>query len=120
MPSPAAKPLASARLATEQAVQADEAGDSTEALELYTIAIEAFFEAIKLEPAAEHRTLMSFEVRDAHAAYEALRSEGVPCQSEPVEFPNCVAFVTADPDGHPIEIIRWKGNEEPYRIPSSP
>ena len=57
--SPAAKPLASARLATEQAVQADEAGDSTEALELYTIAIEAFFEAIKLEPAAEHRTLMA-------------------------------------------------------------
>ena len=59
LPSPAAKPLAIARLATEQAVQADEAGDSTEALELYTIAIEAFFEAIKLEPAAEHRTLMS-------------------------------------------------------------
>ena len=38
--SPAARHLASARLATEQAVQADEAGDGAEALELYTIAIE--------------------------------------------------------------------------------
>lgn len=69
------------------------------------------------EPSKDERTLMSFEVRDALVAYEALKSEGVPCQSEPVDFPNCTAFVIADPDGHPMEIIRWKGGEEPYRIP---
>ena len=57
--SPAAKPLANARLATEQAVQADEAGESAEALELYTVAIEAYFEAVKLEPSVEHRKLMA-------------------------------------------------------------
>ena len=70
------------------------------------------------EPATEKRTLMSFEVRDVHAAFEALRAEGVDCQSEPVPFDNSTAFVIHDPDGHPIEIIQWAADAAPYRIPA--
>ncbi len=69
------------------------------------------------EPAAEHRTLMSFEVRDAHAAHAALVARGVACQSEPVPFDNSLAFVIHDPDGHPIEIIEWLPDAAPYRVP---
>lgn len=70
------------------------------------------------EPATEKRTLMSFEVRDVHAAFEALRAEGVDCQSEPVPFDNSTAFVIHDPDGHPIEIIQWAADSAPYRVPA--
>lgn len=69
------------------------------------------------EPAAEHRTLMSFEVRDAHAAHAALVARSVECQSEPVPFDNSLAFVIHDPDGHPIEIIEWLPDAAPYRVP---
>ena len=69
------------------------------------------------EPSTEKRTLMSFEVRDVHAAFEALRAAGVDCQSEPVPFDNSTAFVIHDPDGHPIEIIQWAAGAKPYRIP---
>lgn len=69
------------------------------------------------EPQEEKRTLMSFEVRDAQAAYAALEQEGVYRRSEPVEFDNCFAFVIADLDGNPIEIIQWKPEMEPYRVP---
>jgi len=69
------------------------------------------------EPAAEHRTLMSFEVRDARAAHAALVARGVECQSEPVPFDNSLAFVIHDPDGHPIEIIEWLPDAAPYRVP---
>ena len=65
-------------------------------------------------PAEEHRTLMSFEVRDARGAHEALVARGVPCQSEPVPFDNSLAFVIHDPDGHPIEIIEWLTGAAPY------
>lgn len=67
------------------------------------------------EPEETKRTLMSFEVRDAAAAYRVLVDSGAPCQSEPVEFDNSFAFVTADPDGHPIELIEWKPDASPYR-----
>lgn len=69
-------------------------------------------------PPEENRTLMSFEVRDARAAYEALVAAGVDCESEPVRFENSQAFVTADPDGHPIEIIQWTADAAPYRVPT--
>ncbi|NRA07944.1 MAG: VOC family protein [Myxococcales bacterium] len=67
------------------------------------------------KPNAEKRTLMSFEVRDGHAAHTLLRDKGVTCKSEPVEFDNSWAFVIEDPDGHPIEIIQWKADAQPYR-----
>ena len=67
------------------------------------------------EPNAEKRTLMSFEVRDARRAHALLSAQGVPCRSEPVEFDNSWAFVTEDPDTHPIEIIQWKSDAQPYR-----
>lgn len=55
--SSAARPpsahLASARLETEMAVQADEAGDTPEALQLYTSAAEHLFAALRLEDDAE-------------------------------------------------------------------
>lgn len=70
------------------------------------------------EPATDHRTLMSFEVRDVQAAWKALQNEGVACQSEPVPFDNSTAFVVHDPDGHPIEIIEWAADASPYRVPS--
>ena len=70
------------------------------------------------EPAEEHRTLMSFEVRDVHAAWRTLRDQGVECQSEPVPFDNSTAFVLHDPDGHPIEIIQWAPDAMPYRVPA--
>jgi hypothetical protein len=94
--SPAAKPLASARLATEQAVQADEAGDSTEALELYTIAIEAFFEAIKLEPAAEHRTLMA-GLLDRAEQLKLSAATGVVAATRPAAAPAAAAPAAASP-----------------------
>jgi len=65
-------------------------------------------------PAREKRTLMSFEVRDVHAAYRALQAAGVPCGSEPVAFDNSTAFVMQDPDHHPIEIIQWQPDCAPY------
>lgn len=65
----------------------------------------------------EKRTLMSFEVRDARAAHEILVAAGVDCRSEPVPFDNSLAFVIQDPDGHPIEIIEWKPDAAPYRVP---
>jgi catechol 2,3-dioxygenase-like lactoylglutathione lyase family enzyme len=68
------------------------------------------------EPQEEKRTLMSFEVRDANLAHERLLSAGVPCQSAPVAFDNSYAFVIHDPDGHPIEIIQWTPDAEPYRV----
>ena len=67
------------------------------------------------KPNAEKRTLMSFEVRDALSAHTLLSDEGVSCHSEPVEFDNSWAFVIDDPDGHPIEIIQWKADAQPYR-----
>ena len=70
-------------------------------------------------PAEENRTLLSFEVRDARAAYDALMAAGVPCQSEPVRFDNSLAFVVHDPDGHPIEIIQWTPDAAPYRVPGA-
>lgn len=69
------------------------------------------------EPAKENRTLMSFEVRDAAGAYVSLSAAGVACQSEPVAFDNSTAFVLFDPDGHPIEIIEWRPEASPYRVP---
>jgi catechol 2,3-dioxygenase-like lactoylglutathione lyase family enzyme len=66
-------------------------------------------------PAETHQTLMSFEVRDAAAAHRLLEAEGVACRSAPVEFDNSWAFVLHDPDGHPIEIIQWKPDFQPYR-----
>ena len=69
------------------------------------------------EPKSEHQTLMSFEVRDAQAAHTALVKSGIACQSEPVPFDNSIAFVTHDPDGHPIEIIQWTPDAMPYRVP---
>ena len=93
--SPAAKPLASARLATEQAVQADEAGDSTEALELYTIAIEAFFEAITLEPAAEHRTLMAGLLDRAEQLKLSAAATGVVAATRPATAPAAAAAPAA-------------------------
>ena len=68
------------------------------------------------EPQLEKRTLMSFEVRDARIAYEALTAAGLECQSEPVAFDNSLAFVLHDPDGHPIEIIEWTADAAPYRV----
>jgi len=68
------------------------------------------------EPQAEKRTLMSFEVRDVQTAHEQLAAAGVPCRSGPVEFDNSYAFVIEDPDGHPIEIIEWKADAQPYRV----
>jgi catechol 2,3-dioxygenase-like lactoylglutathione lyase family enzyme len=68
-------------------------------------------------PAMENRTLMPFEVRDAAGAYAALAQAGVPSQSEPVAFDNSTAFVVFDPDGHPIEIIAWRPEASPYRVP---
>jgi len=67
------------------------------------------------EPNAEKRTLMSFEVRDAHSAHAALKQAGVECRSDPVEFDTSIAFVIQDPDAHPIEIIEWKPTASPYR-----
>ena len=67
------------------------------------------------EPNAQKRTLMSFEVRDSRAAYALLSGQNVTCHSEPVDFDNSVAFVIEDPDGHPIEIIQWKPDAQPYR-----
>ena len=72
------------------------------------------------KPAAEHRTLMSFEVRDVEKAHEALRAKGVSIQSDPVPFDNSTAFVIHDPDGHPIEIIQWTSEAAPYRVPDPP
>lgn len=69
------------------------------------------------EPQDEKRTLMSFEVRDAAHAHGQLDAAGVPCRSAPVEFDNSYAFVIEDPDGHPIEIIEWKADAQPYRAP---
>ncbi len=69
------------------------------------------------EPAREKRTLMSFEVRDAVGAHASLVAAGVACQSEPVVFDNSTAFVLHDPDGHPIEIIEWRPDASPYRVP---
>jgi len=68
-------------------------------------------------PAKEKRTLMSFEVRDAKGAHESLSKRGVRCRSEPVDFDNSTAFVIEDPDGHPIEIIEWRPDASPYRVP---
>jgi catechol 2,3-dioxygenase-like lactoylglutathione lyase family enzyme len=70
-------------------------------------------------PAKEHRTLMSFEVRDAAGAHASLTAAGVACQSEPVAFDNSTAFVLFDPDGHPIEIIAWRPEASPYRAPDA-
>jgi len=70
------------------------------------------------EPSKDKRTLMSFEVRDAQGAHAALSASGVPCRSEPVDFGNSTAFVVEDPDGHPIEIIEWRPDASPYRVPS--
>lgn len=67
------------------------------------------------EPLPETRTLLSFEVRDAHVAYQKLRDAGVLARSEPVVFDNSIAFVIADPDGHPIELIEWLPDASPYR-----
>lgn len=67
------------------------------------------------EPAAEKRTLFSFEVRDARRAHALLTEKGVEARSAPVEFDNSIAFVIEDPDAHPIEIIEWKPNVSPYR-----
>ena len=67
------------------------------------------------EPAESKRTLMSFEVRDAAIAHRVMSERGVPCQSEPVDFDNSLAFVIQDPDGHPIELIQWKPGASPYR-----
>ena len=67
------------------------------------------------EATETHQTLMSFEVRDAAAAHRLLEGEGVACQSPPVEFDNSWAFVLHDLDGHPIEIIQWKPDFQPYR-----
>lgn len=58
--------------------------------------------------------LLSFEVRDAHAAHRALTAAGVALTSTPVEFDNSYAFTGADPDGLPFEIIQWKPDSEPY------
>lgn len=68
------------------------------------------------DPESDHRTLLSFEVRDAAEAHARLREAGVACQSDPVEFDSSYAFVIHDPDGHPIEIIQWKPIASPYRI----
>lgn len=66
-------------------------------------------------PAAEKRTLMSFEVRDIDRAHAVVTGRGVPTRSTPVEFDNSWAFVLEDPDGHPIELIQWKPDFQPYR-----
>jgi catechol 2,3-dioxygenase-like lactoylglutathione lyase family enzyme len=58
--------------------------------------------------------LLSFEVRDARCAHEALTAAGVRCQSEPVEFDNSLAFTAADLNGIPLELIEWKPDAEPY------
>jgi catechol 2,3-dioxygenase-like lactoylglutathione lyase family enzyme len=72
-----------------------------------------FFEHNWREPEAV-QALLSFEVGDARAAYEQLRSIGVGCRSEPVEFENSFAFTTADPNGIPLELIQWKPDADPY------
>jgi catechol 2,3-dioxygenase-like lactoylglutathione lyase family enzyme len=72
-----------------------------------------FFEHNWREPEPV-QALVSFEVRDARAAYGQLRSIGVECRSEPVEFENSFAFTTADPNGIPLELIQWKPDAEPY------
>ena len=69
------------------------------------------------DPLPDKRTLISFEARDARAAHAGLVSLGIECQSDPVEFEDCLAFVLHDPDGNPIEIIQWKPSAEPYRVP---
>ncbi len=58
--------------------------------------------------------LVSFEVRDAAAAYAGLSAAGVVCQSPPVEFDNSLAFMAADLNGLPIELIQWKPAAAPY------
>ena len=65
-------------------------------------------------PPETPNVLLSFEVRDAAVAHEALAAAGVACQSPPVEFDNSWAFTAADPNGFPIEIIQWKADAEPY------
>ncbi len=72
------------------------------------------------EPQEEKQTLLSFEVRDAQAAHQLLVAAGVNCQSEPVAFDNSRAFVIHDPDGHPIEIIEWTPDAEPYQAAAPP
>ena len=67
------------------------------------------------EPNKEKRTLISFEVRDAQAAFAELTKAGVECRSGPVEFDTSIAFVIQDPDAHPIEIIERKPGASPYR-----
>jgi len=69
------------------------------------------------DPLPDKRTLISFEARDARAAHAGLVSLGIECQSDPVEFEDCLAFVLHDPDGNPIEITQWKPSAEPYRVP---
>ena len=77
-------------------------------------AVLQFFEHSWREFSAAFGALVSFEVRDAAAAYQRLVAAGVNCQSEPVEFDNSWAFTAADPNGLPIELIQWKPAAEPY------
>ena len=65
-------------------------------------------------PAETPNVLLSFEVRDAAGAYEALTAGDVVCRSAPVEFDNSWAFTAVDLNGLPIEIIQWKPHVEPY------
>jgi catechol 2,3-dioxygenase-like lactoylglutathione lyase family enzyme len=67
-------------------------------------------------PPETPNVLLSFEVRDAAVAYDALMAGGVACQSPPVEFYNSWAFTAADLNGLPFEIIQWKADVEPYTI----
>jgi catechol 2,3-dioxygenase-like lactoylglutathione lyase family enzyme len=60
--------------------------------------------------------LLSFEVRDAAGAHDALTAARVMCQSPPVEFDNSWAFTAADLNGLPIEIIQWKLDVDPYTV----
>ncbi len=50
----------------------------------------------------------AFEVDDAHAATEVLRSKGIPVVSGPKNRPDGMIQVFAtDPDGHVVELCSW-------------
>jgi catechol 2,3-dioxygenase-like lactoylglutathione lyase family enzyme len=52
----------------------------------------------------------AFEVDDAHAATEVLRSKGIPIVSGPKNRPDGMIQVFAtDPDGHVVELCSWPG-----------
>ena len=95
--SDATTPLANARLATELAVQADEAGDTAEALELYTAAIEAYLTAMKLEPvaAAEHRKIMSGLLDRAEQIKSGGRPAAAPAAAPGISLPSPPAAAAA-------------------------